>query len=150
MKEYKKNCPNCGKEQSYSRSDLLTRAKKNNTLCNSCSAKKYKKGILNGTTEEQRKKMRATKAGFSSWDEYVDKYPKKEMYKREVWKCTYKNNLESLDNYEKRGISGIDGAYQIDHIISINEGWELGIPPEKIGNINNLQMLPWRVNRNKA
>lgn len=149
MKEYKKQCPKCGKDQFYSRVDLLTRAIKKNTLCNSCSKSVYKIGLVNGLSEESTKQMRATKAGFSSWEEYVEKYPKKQFYKREVWKYTYRNDLESLPNFDKRGRNGVKGAYQIDHIISINEGWEKGIPAEEIGKYSNLQMITWEENRKK-
>lgn len=146
---YIRKCSNCDCEITYNRRDNYNRAIKKNTICNSCSAKKNQKGFLKGVTDEQRKKMRATKAGFKSWQEYVEKYPKKQFYKREVWKYTYRNDLESLPNFDKRGRNGVDGAYQIDHIISISEGWERGIPPEIIGSYSNLQMLTWEANRKK-
>lgn len=150
MKEYKKQCPKCNKDQFYKRIDLLSRATKMNTLCNSCAKTTYKIGVMGGTTEEQRKKMRATKAGFKNWEEYVEKYPKKQFYKREVWKYTYNNNLTILENFHKRGRCGISGAYQIDHIMSINYGWENGIPPQEIGELKNLKMIPWEENRRKG
>jgi hypothetical protein len=149
MNEYKKECPKCGKEQFYSRKDLLTRAIKKNTLCNGCSKTTYKIGIMSGVTEEHIKQMRATKAGFSSWDEYVEKYPKKQFYKREVWKYTYRNDLTTLLNFDKRGRNGIVGAYQIDHVVSINDGWEKGIPADEIGKMENLRMITWEENRKK-
>jgi len=149
MKKYKKQCPKCNKDQVYTRADALTRAVKKNTLCNSCAVVKYEKGVLKGVTEEQRLQMRATKAGFSNWEEYLDKYPKKEMYKREVWKYTYRNDLTKFENYDKRGRNGVDGAYQIDHIVSINEGWKSNTPAKKIGNMTNLQMITWEENRRK-
>ena len=149
-KKYFRECPNCACEIGYTTESGLRESIRLNTICNGCSTKKHQKGIMNGTTESQRRKMRASKAGFSSWEEYVEKYPKKEMYKREVWKYTYRNDLESLSDFEKRGRCGVEGAYQIDHIISINEGWNNGIPAEEIGNFQNLRMIPWRENLKKG
>jgi len=148
-KPYSRNCPKCGNEMKYITKGGFEKSTLNNTTCNSCSAKLNKKGILNGVSEEQRNQMRATKAGFSTWEEYVEKYPKKQFYKREVWKYTYRNDLTTLPNFDKRGRNGVEGAYQIDHIISINEGWERGIPAEEIGRFENLQMITWQENRKK-
>jgi hypothetical protein len=147
---YKRLCPSCNTEMGYVRKDILDNAIKNNTICNRCSTYKYKKTFKDNVTDDSILKMRATKAGFSSWEEYQEKYPKKEMYKREVWKYTYRNNLESLPNWELRGRNGVEGAYQLDHIVSINEGWEKNIPAEQIGKMENLQMITWEKNRKKS
>jgi hypothetical protein len=48
-----------------------------------------------------------------------------------------------------RGKAGVVGAYQVDHIISVREGFEKGIPVEKISSKENLQMLPWLDNVQK-
>jgi hypothetical protein len=148
-KEYERNCPSCNNVIFYSRKDIRDSANKSNTVCNSCSSYIHKKNFNNVITEDHRKKMRATKAGFSSWEEYVEKYPKKQFYKREVWRLTYKHPLETLPNWDKRGRCGVDGAYQLDHVVSINEGWELGIPIEEIAKWENLRMIPWKENRDK-
>lgn len=47
------------------------------------------------------------------------------------------------------GKCGIDGAYQIDHIISVREGFEKGLSVESISSKENLQMLPWLENIQK-
>jgi RNA polymerase-binding transcription factor DksA len=144
-----RNCPECGNEIGYSRVDIYKRSVKDGTLCNACSSVIHKKGVMKGLTIEQTQKMRATKAGFGSWDEYVEKYPKKQFYKREVWRLTYKHPLNELEHWEKRGRCGVEGAYQLDHIRSINWGWENGIPAEEIAEWDNLRMIPWKENREK-
>ncbi len=149
-RKYFKNCPNCNTQMGYTRSDTLKRAEKNNTLCNSCAMVIYKKSWNNVITKDSIKKMRAKKAGYKSWEEYLEKYPQKKKYKAEVWSYTYKQPLHTLNNFEKRGRMGIEGAWQIDHIISIDEGYKTGIIPEQIGSINNLQMLPWKENLLKS
>ena len=148
-KPYTRNCPSCDNEMRYVSKNTLNTAKKRNTICNSCSSYKYKKTFKYRINDDSIKKMRATKAGFSSWDDYLNNYPKKEMYKREVWKLTYKNPLHELDHWNKRGLCGVDGAYQLDHITSINYGWENKLPPCEIAKWDNLKMIPWRDNLKK-
>ena len=50
----------------------------------------------------------------------------------------------------KRTICGVEGGYQLDHKVSVKEGFEKGIPVLDMGHINNLQLLPWRENRAKG
>jgi len=61
-----------------------------------------------------------------------------EMYKEQI-------NPNSL----QLGKAGIDGAHQIDHIVSVREGFEKGIPVEDIADPSNLQILPWLDNIRK-
>jgi Zn finger protein HypA/HybF involved in hydrogenase expression len=149
LKPFKKNCPNCGDEMSYVRQETLNESIRKNNMCNRCSTIVHKKGIMNGVSKEHIQQMRASKAGFSSWEEYVEKYPKKEMYKREVWRLTYQQPLDTLENWDKRGRCGVDGAYQLDHIKSINWGWENKVSAEVIAEWSNLRMIPWKENRDK-
>lgn len=44
------------------------------------------------------------------------------------------------------GKCGVEGAYQVDHIVSKAIGFKLGIPPELLSHPSNLQMLPWEEN----
>ena len=148
-RNFHRNCPDCGNEMSYASEGTLKTAIKRNTICNSCSTYKYNKTFNDIIREEHRMKMRASKAGFSSWEEYVEKYPKKEMYKREVWRLTYQQPLDTLENWDKRGRCGVDGAYQLDHIKSINWGWENKVSAEVIAEWSNLRMIPWKENRDK-
>jgi hypothetical protein len=148
-RNYSRTCYECGNTMLYMSERSLRKGIYNNTICNSCSTKIYKKGVINGVTNQQTLQMRATKAGFTNWEEYVEKYPKKQFYKREVWRLTYRNPLNELEHWEKRGRCGVDGAYQLDHIKSINWGWENGIPAEIIAEWGNLRMIPWKDNRDK-
>lgn len=61
-----------------------------------------------------------------------------EMYREQI----NPNNL-SL------GKAGIDGAHHIDHIVSVREGFEKGIPVEDIADPTNLQVIPWLDNIRK-
>ena len=124
--------------------------KKKKTVCDKCSAVKYEKYKYFLQKQESRNKMAATKAGFNSYEEYINNLPEIKKYRREVWKLTYKQPISNLPNFNKRGLCGVIGAYQIDHIISISEGYKTNIPPNKIAEISNLQMLPWKQNLNKS
>ena len=52
-------------------------------------------------------------------------------------------------NYDKRGVSGVEGNYHLDHKYSILEGYKNNISPEVIGNIKNLKFIPWEENIKK-
>ncbi|ASU00173.1 hypothetical protein [Aeromonas phage AS-zj] len=80
--------------------------------------------------------------------------PNKEDFKK------YRNLVRTLtarnehlyskwENFDKIGKSGVDGAYQLDHIISIKYGFDHNICPTVIGDIKNLQLIPWQENRSK-
>lgn len=71
-------------------------------------------------------------------------------YRKAVGHYTRHSGYKSLPNYDKRGRSGIKGAYQLDHIISVFEGFTKNIPPEIIGSIDNLRYIPWEENIEKS
>ena len=73
-----------------------------------------------------------------------------QLYYKQVIKYTNNQPLLTLENYNNRGRAGIEGAYHIDHKISIKYGFVNSIPPYIIGNINNLEMLPWYDNIYKS
>jgi hypothetical protein len=47
------------------------------------------------------------------------------------------------------GKCGIEGAHQVDHIITVREGFERGIAIEEISAKENLQVIPWLENIQK-
>lgn len=71
-----------------------------------------------------------------TWKERNDSLPEYEKYTRAVWRCTNMQPLETLVNYDKRGID-----FHLDHKFSIAEGFRQNLSPEVIGNIANLQIL---------
>lgn len=73
-----------------------------------------------------------------------------ELYYKLVWKYTRKQPIDQLLNFQKRGLAGIEGAYHLDHKISIKYGFENNIPPYIVGSIHNLEMLPWKDNVYKS
>lgn len=69
------------------------------------------------------------------------------LYCREVLKYTFNNNLSSIPNWNKRGnhASNLD-AWHLDHKFSCFSGFQECILPSIIGNIHNLEMIPWKEN----
>lgn len=73
-----------------------------------------------------------------------------DLYRREVSKITNSQDLNSLENFEKRGHQNKPGRYAIDHKISVMYGFKNSISPEIIGGIDNLQMLTHAENSAKG
>lgn len=92
----------------------------------------------------------ARRNGYKTYEEYRDTLPEWKKYKIDVWRITNQQPLHLLENYDKRGVNGQDGVYTIDHIYSIKKGFDNKISAEEIGNIKNLQMLPWEENITKG
>lgn len=72
-----------------------------------------------------------------------------EIYYSEVWKYTRRQNINNLENIEKRGHAN-KGLYHLDHKFSIFEGFKQLIPAKIIGSICNLEMVVGRNNLAKG
>lgn len=69
---------------------------------------------------------------------------------RTITEKNYNNHIDEINpNRHQRTLCGVDGGYQLDHILSIKNGFEQGILPSIIAAKENLQMLPWKDNRTK-
>ena len=62
---------------------------------------------------------------------------------------TNKQDLSKLENFEKRGRAGITGAFHLDHIYSIKEGFLNNVNPEVIASLVNLRFIPFEENISK-
>lgn len=69
------------------------------------------------------------------------------IYRHQVTKFTNKV-LHLVEGYDrsKQGRCGVKGAYQIDHIVTVEYGFLNDIPPEKIADPKNLRFIPWEEN----
>jgi len=111
---------------------------------------KYGSETYNNADIAQVKKRKSMEES-GSWIA-LDKKSDWELYKLEVRRLTeknyklYKSEINPM-NYE-RVLCGESG-YQLDHIISVYEGFNKNISPELISDKSNLQMLTWEENRNK-
>ena len=99
------------------------------------------------TAEESRAIGNSIRAGMvtsgrATPEELVDEFL---LYKRKVWAETNRNDLSSLLHYALRGRTG----YHLDHKYSIFQGFIDNTPPEIVGHINNLEMIPYQENLSK-
>jgi hypothetical protein len=85
-----------------------------------------------------------------TYEMYISLMSAFKVYKRKCIQITNQQDIHKLLNYEKRGVSGKYGAYQLDHIISIKEGFDQNLDPNLIGNISNLHFIPWEDNIKKS
>ena len=84
-----------------------------------------------------------------TWEEYSARYSEYKKYQKKVIRLTNKQDVSKLPNFDKRGKAGVAGAYQLDHILEISEGFVKGIDPEIIADMSNLQFIPWLENLKK-
>ena len=151
-KKFFRKCGSCGKDMGFVTEKLMKESLRLKTICNTCSGIIYKKGkrLNDSLTQEKRLSMIATREGYPDYETYYATFEERKKFHRKVWNLTYKQPISLLENYDKRGKSGIKGAYQIDHIVSIKYAFENGIPAEEIADIKNLRMIPWEENIKKG
>lgn len=83
-----------------------------------------------------RRPKRRNRQDLGEWDQY----------KSRVRAETRLQPLHTLANYGKRSAKG----WHVDHVLSIAEGFRLGLPPETVGHISNLRMVPYKENLSKS
>lgn len=104
----------------------------------------YRRNVSEGVSVGLIKRYRDI--NYSEYLKIVNDFTK---YKNDVMKITRQQPISDLINYNKRGNSGIDGAYHLDHKYSILEGFNNNLPSEIIGNIKNLEFITWEENIKK-
>lgn len=75
------------------------------------------------------------------------KYARKVRYLSETNYAKYKEIINP-DDYP-RTMCGVDGGYQLDHILGIRECFDKGISIDECASLQNLQMIPWKENLQK-
>jgi len=80
------------------------------------------------------------------WKPDDPEYSEFKKYRRKVYYWTSKNNLNVLENSDKRG----RGRYHLDHKYSIAEGFRNKVSPKIIGSIDNLEFLHYTTNIKKG
>lgn len=106
-------------------------------------------------SEEQKNKMRSIDRSYMKTEEYIkrvskDSTPAYKRYANKVHKLTqkiYEENVDTINPYGYvRTLCGVEGGYQLDHIIPIRHGFDNNIPPEELSKVDNLRMIPWKQN----
>ncbi|OJW78423.1 hypothetical protein [Spirosoma sp. 48-14] len=68
------------------------------------------------------------------------------LYSDTVWKLTKAQPLHTLPNYDKRDFT----TYQLDHIVSVTDGFRYGLPCDWIADISNLRIIEASANMIKG
>ena len=110
----------------------------------------YKKWMNSNEYKNKRREINAFRFYGISLEEWRSLSDEKKLYYQEVRSHTRSQNIKCLENYEKRGKSGKEGAYHLDHIYPISWGYINKIPANIIGNIENLRFIPWETNIQKS
>lgn len=127
------------------------RISRNTDICYVCVNVEKMKGNVYGRKNRGKpvKKMRGE--NHPRWNPNKSQYREFSSKVRDLSEIVYRNNIELInpDNYP-RTLCGVEGGYQLDHIISIKYGFDNGMTPEELSEISNLQILPWKDNRDKG
>ena len=140
-----KNNPFYGKHHSEKTKKLfsINNSGKNNPMYRSLGGmygKKHNDKSINIQRQKRRDYWKSK--GHECNNEFI-------KYRNEVTRITNKQPIYLLENYEKRGKAGIDGAYHLDHIISVWKGFHNKLTSKQISDISNLQFIPWLDNQKK-
>ena len=129
---------------------FLQRFSRNKEICNLCRKQKFMRGNTYGTIHKGKKIPSMCGMNHPRWNPNKSEFRAYASKVRIISEEVYKTNINAINpNDHRRTLCGTDGGYQLDHIISIKFGFDNGIDPSTIGNLNNLQMLPWKENRSK-
>ena len=138
-----KTCPHCG-------TDWVAhiQRERNQKYCSQRCYWETRKGIpFFDATKIDRSYMKMEEYRKTKRKETTPEY---RQYRNRVSNLTEKTYEEFYDiinpNNHPRTLCGVPGGYQLDHIQSVKECFDLGIPPESCARLENLQMLPWREN----
>lgn len=96
------------------------------------------------------KQFRCTARNNAIHHKYLETAAEWESYKSKVQslsRLAYKLHHITINPLNlPRGLAGTEGAYQVDHIVSVRWCFDNGVPEELCAHHTNLQMLTWREN----
>lgn len=149
---YIRKCLECNVKIKYSDKYHMIWANNQKSLCMSCTfSGKGNSFYGKFHSDESKRKMGAALLDYRNeknpnWQGKKLLKSDFKKYYLDVISTTNRQPLQLLENYEYRGRAGINGAFHLDHIYPISRGFENNIASKIIGNIDNLQMLPWKEN----
>lgn len=118
-------------------------------FCYSCSRKHIGK-TMNRTNIDLASKKR-NGSNHPRWVENKEAFLKYARKVRSLTENVYKNNIDLINPQGyKRTLCGVENGWQLDHMMSIKTGFNNNVPATEIASVDNLQMLPWRLNRTKG
>lgn len=141
-------CDDCGVP--FSRSfQVINKQKYPEHYCFGCARKRV--GLMMDTRNIVKSNQKRTGNNHPRWN------PDKRVFEAYAYKVrrlseeTYRQYRDLINPDSKpRTLCGIDGGFQLDHIIPIKVAFERGLQPEDCATLQNLQIVPWEVNRRKG
>lgn len=118
-------------------------------FCHNCNRKHIGKTMNRTNTDLATKKRCGNK--HPRWVENKNDFVLYSRSVRSLTETVYKKHLDLINPHRhKRSLCGIENGWQLDHKISIKTGFTNDMPIKKIASVDNLQMLPWQLNRTKG
>lgn len=140
------SCDTCGIE--FKRMFALVNGK-SKLMCVSCNRKDIYQRMDKTRLIQYRKSLVGDKN--PNWKPSTPEFVRYSKKVRRLTEYNYNRNMKQINpNNYPRTLCGVIGGYQLDHILSIKEGFDRNIDPHIVANINNLQMLPWEENNKKG
>lgn len=135
-------CDKCG--SSYSQ-----RMCRNTDICYDCRHKDKMSNNKFGSANKGKIVPSMRGKNHPRWNPNKTEYT---AYSSEVRRLTHLNKpiYSQWENFDKIGLCGVEGAYQLDHKLSIAYGFYHKIPAEIIASVANLVIITWEENRRKA
>lgn len=125
-------CDDCGKK-------YLRQFKSNTDICFICNAKKVSSFFERIGSKHPR--WRSDKSAYRGFANQV----------RWLTEKTYRAHISTINPHNlPRAVNGTNGAYQLDHIVSVKRAFELGMTIEETADVSNLQLIPWEENIAKS
>lgn len=118
-------------------------------LCNKCRSSDVMKGNTYGKANKDKILPHMQGENHPRWNPNKSEYF---AYAAKVRAVTYacKDEWSTWENADKIGLCGVEGAYQLDHKVSVAYGFYNHIPVEIIGQLSNLEIITWESNRAKS
>lgn len=132
-----RNCPQCNSLIEHKTRYYALKSSQRGTKCPSCCVTGESNGKIQSTLR---------KYNVDTLDAYETLLPAKTLYYKKVWQITELQNLSTLKFFTRRGRQ----QWSLDHIYPIAAGFRNNIPPELIGDVQNLQMLHHIENSTKS
>lgn len=136
-------CPDVQRRAQHVRAELLQDPEYKAKISSKVMASHRKHyGAFYTQTEEYKNRHRATRR-LTRLRAEADKSMPYKQYRRLVDNFTRELDVSGLANADKRGLAGVNGAWQLDHLYSVRDGYLNGIPAHIIGSIVNVEFIPW-------
>lgn len=118
--------------------------------CNKIEQNKLHIGNKYGSVNKGRKNPKMAGHLNPRWNPNKSEFRAYAYKVSKLTKRIYEEHKEAInpDDYP-RTLCGVEGGYQLDHIVSIKYGFDNKINPEELAKVENLRMLTWQENNFK-